>query len=161
MRYVAWAAIAVICMTSGAQTPSVKPQFEVASVRPTDETRNPRLSRITREFGRSERKPGEIPMTGPDRVRLQNWTLLDLIAAAYSVRATQVSGPAWLSDQAFDIEAKLPDGTPKEALNAMLQSLLEERFGLKVHRGTQTGQGFRIRPSISKPSCPMALRRKR
>ena len=76
-------------------------------------------------------------MTGPNRVRLQNWALLDLIAAAYSVRATQVSGPAWLSDQVFDIEAKVPDGTPKDELNAMLQSLLEERFGLKVHRNTK------------------------
>jgi len=83
-------------------------------------------------------------MTGPDRVRLQNWALLDLIAAAYSVRPTQVTGPAWLSDQSFDIEAKVPEGTPKEELNAMLQSLLEDRFGLKVHRATKTGQGFAL-----------------
>jgi uncharacterized protein (TIGR03435 family) len=60
------------------------------------------------------------------------------------VRAAQVSGPAWLSDQCFNIEARVPDGTPKEALNAMLQSLLEERFGLKVHHATQTGQGFAL-----------------
>jgi uncharacterized protein (TIGR03435 family) len=83
-------------------------------------------------------------MTDPGRIRLENWALLDLIAAAYSVRTTQVSGPAWLSDQSFDIEAKLPDGTRKEELNAMLQSLLEERFGLKVHRSTQTKQGFAL-----------------
>jgi hypothetical protein len=89
-------------------------------------------------------QPGMIPMDDPGRVRLENWALLDLIAAAYSVRATQVSGPAWLSDQIFDIEAKAPDGAPKEELNAMLQSLLEERFGLKVHRDTRTGQGFAL-----------------
>jgi uncharacterized protein (TIGR03435 family) len=100
--------------------------------------------RLLREVMRNRRRPGEIPMTGPDRVQLENWPLLDLIAAAYSVRATQVSGPDWLSDQGFDIEAKLPDGTPKEELNAMLQSLLEERFGLKVHRATKTGQGFAL-----------------
>lgn len=93
---------------------------------------------------RDGRAPGVIPMNDPGRVRLHHWALLDLIAAAYRVRATQVSGPAWLSDQAFDIEAKVPDGTPKEALNAMLQSLLEERFGLKVHRDTRTGQGFAL-----------------
>jgi uncharacterized protein (TIGR03435 family) len=97
-----------------------------------------------RDFVRNDRRPDEIAMTGSGRVRLQNSTLLDLIATAYSVRATQVSGPAWLSDQTFDIEAEVPDGTPKEELNAMLQSLLEERFGLKVHRGTQTGQGFAL-----------------
>jgi uncharacterized protein (TIGR03435 family) len=102
-------------------------------------------------------------MTGPDRVRLQNWALLDLIAATYSVRATQVSGPAWLSDQIFDIEATVPVGTPKEELNAMLQSLLEERFGLKVHRGPKTGPGFalvvgkdgpKLEPATPPPATP-------
>jgi uncharacterized protein (TIGR03435 family) len=99
---------------------------------------------MLREAMRNRRTPGMIPMTGPDRVRLQNFTLLDLIAAAYSVRTTQVSGPDWLSVQGFDIEAKLPDGARKEDLNAMLQSLLEERFGLKVHRAAQTSQGFAL-----------------
>ena len=55
-----------------------------------------------------------------------------------------MSGPAWLSDQVFNIEATVPDGTPKEELNAMLQSLLEERFGLKMHHTTQTEQGFAL-----------------
>ncbi len=70
--------------------------------------------------------------------------MLDLIAAAYRVRATQVSGPAWLSHQSFDVEAKLRCGAQKEELNAMLQSLLEECFGLKAHRDTRTGQGFAL-----------------
>jgi len=135
--------MALICTTLRAQTPPARPQFEVASVRPTV-IDNPRLLQVSREFARNVRRPGEIPMTDPDRVRLQNWALLDLIAAAYSVRSTQVSGPVWLSDQVFDIEAKVPVGTPKEELNAMLQSLLEERFGLKVHRATQTEQGFAL-----------------
>ena len=65
-------------------------------------------------------------------------------ATPYRVRATQVSGPSWLSDHGFDIEAKVPEGTQKEQLNAMLQSLLEERFGLKVHRETQTKSGFAL-----------------
>jgi uncharacterized protein (TIGR03435 family) len=77
-------------------------------------------------------------------VRLDNWALLDLIATAYSVRANQVSGPAWLSDQSFVIEAKVPVVTAKEKLNPMLQSLLEDRFGLKVHRTAQTEQGFAL-----------------
>jgi uncharacterized protein (TIGR03435 family) len=88
MRYVVCAAIVLICTTLRAQTPPARPQFEVASVKPT--VNDGRFFQITREFARNERPPGEIPMTGPDRVRLQNWALLDLIAAAYSVRATQV-----------------------------------------------------------------------
>ncbi len=79
---------------------AARPQFEVASVKPVA---NDRFSRGTRDFVRNEGRPGEIAMAGPDRVRLQNSTLLDLIATAYSVRTTQVSGPTWLSDQGFDI----------------------------------------------------------
>jgi uncharacterized protein (TIGR03435 family) len=140
MRYVACAGAALICTTLRAQTPPAKPQFEVASVKPaTDPSGRFSMMRELLQFGKP---PGSIPMDDPGRVRLENWALLDLIAAAYRVRATQVSGPAWLSDQCFEIEAKMPAGAPKEELNAMLQSLLEERFGLKVHRDTRTGQGF-------------------
>jgi uncharacterized protein (TIGR03435 family) len=149
-----------------AQTPPARPQFEVASVKPAnDETGVGRIP-MMREMMRNGRPTGMIPMTDPGRIRLENWALLDLIAAAYSVRATQVSGSAWLSDQGFDIEAKVPDGTPKEALNAMLQSLLEERFGLKVHRDTQTRQGFalvvgkngpRLKPAVPPPAPTQGL----
>jgi uncharacterized protein (TIGR03435 family) len=155
MRYVARTAIALICANLHAQTPPAKPQFEVASVKPAaNDERGGRGMPMIREMMRNGRKPGVIPMTDPGRIRLENWALLDLIAAAYSVRATQVSGPAWLSDQAFDIEAKVPGGAPKEALNAMLQSLLEERFGLKVHRDTQTKQGFALAVGKNGPKLP-------
>ena len=144
MRYVVCTAIALICTNLRGQTPPARPQFEVASVKPApnDETAG-RISRML-DMLRDVRRPGMIPMDDPGRVRLENWALLDLIAAAYSVRATQVSGPAWLSGQRFDIEAKAPAGAPKEELNAMLQSLLEERFGLKVHRDTRTELGFAL-----------------
>jgi uncharacterized protein (TIGR03435 family) len=146
MRSFVAAAIALVGTTLSAQTAPARPQFEVSSVKLAvkDERAGGRLSQIMREFGRSNRRPGEIPMTGPDRVRLKDWPLLDLIAAAYSVPATQVSGPAWLSDQGFDVEATVLEGTPKGELNGMLQSLLEGRFGLKVHRGTKTGPGFAL-----------------
>ena len=144
MRYAVCAAIALICTNLRAQTPPARPQFEVASVKPAanDETggRIPRMLEMLRDV----RLPGMIPMDDPGRVRLEDWALLDLIAAAYSVRASQVSGPGWLADQNFDIEAKVPAGTPKEAVNAMLQSLLEDRFGLQVHRSTETKPGYAL-----------------
>jgi uncharacterized protein (TIGR03435 family) len=145
MRYVVCTAIALICTNLRAQTPPASLRFEVASVKPAanDGMGFGRFPMI-REVMRNEGPPGMIPMADPGRIRLQNWALLDLIAAAYSVRATQVSCPAWLSDQGFNIEAKVPDGTPKAELNTMLQSLLEERFGLKAHRDAQTGQGFAL-----------------
>jgi uncharacterized protein (TIGR03435 family) len=127
-----------------AQTPAAGPQFEVASVKPAANDQAGGPPAMVRQMRRNNQPPGAIPMAGPDRVSAKGWSLLDLIAAAHSVRATQVSGPAWLSDQDFDVEAKVPDGTAKDELHAMLQSLLEERFGLKVHRSSQTGQGFAL-----------------
>jgi uncharacterized protein (TIGR03435 family) len=163
VRYVVCTAIALICTNLCAQTPPARPRFEVASVKPAadDETGGGRIP-MMREMMRNVRPLGTIPMTDPGRIRLENWALLDLIAAAYRVRATQVSGPAWLSDQSFDIEAKVPDGTPKEELNAMLQSLLEERFGIKVHRDTHTAQGFALTvgkngPKLKPAEPPLTL----
>lgn len=143
------AALLFLCANLSAQTPPAGPQFEVASVKPAaPETAD--HSRL-QEMLRGLRPPGMIPMDGPGRVRLEGWTLLDLIAAAYSVRASEVSGAAWLSGQGFDIEAKVPDGAAKGAVNAMLQSLLEERFGLQAHRSTQTRQGFALKVGKNGP----------
>jgi len=144
------AAFLFLCANLSAQTP----QFEVASVKPSapEAVDHSRLREMLREL----RPPGMIPMDDPGRVRLEDWTLLDLIAAAYSVRATEVSGPAWLSGQGFDIEAKVPDGTRKEELNAMLQSLLEARFGLQAHRITQTRQGFALKVGKNGPKLKPA-----
>jgi uncharacterized protein (TIGR03435 family) len=132
------------------------PQFEVASVRPVskDEMATGSL-RMLRHFMRDTLQPSDIPVTG-DRVSLKDWTLVDLIAAAYSVNPNRVYGPGWLSDQEFDVEAKVPVGTPKENLNAMLQSLLEERFGLKAHKDSKTGQGFALVVDKDGPKLTLA-----
>jgi uncharacterized protein (TIGR03435 family) len=143
MGCVANAAMVLISLASRGQTPAIRPRFEVASVRAASDQAGA-FPPAMMEALRGTRRPGEIPMAGPDRVRLQDWTLQDLIAAAYNVRPTQVAGPAGLTDQRFDVEAKLPEGTQKDELNAMLQSLLEDRFGLRVHRASQSAQGFAL-----------------
>jgi uncharacterized protein (TIGR03435 family) len=118
------------------------PKFEVASVKPAAGNDAPGRSMGWRM--REIMPPGQIPMLSPGQVRIQNWTLLDLIAAAWRVRAAQVSGPAWLSDQGFDIDAKIPEGAPRDQLNEMLQALMEERFGLDLHRESKTQPGFAL-----------------
>jgi uncharacterized protein (TIGR03435 family) len=58
-----------------------------------------------------------------------------LIMTAYDVKHYQLAHPPemlWLGDQ-FDIMARVPAGTGKEQLRLMEQSLLAERFGLKLH----------------------------
>lgn len=146
MRYLIWVAMLFVCINSWAQSRSNAPQFEVASIRPVAKatTDDERGSQFVREIFRNMRQPGEIPMASPDRISLKDWTILDLTAAAYGVRPTQVLGPDWIAEEGFDIEATVPVGTPKAALNGMLQSLLEERFGLKAHRTQKTGRGFAL-----------------
>ena len=63
--------------------------------------------------------------------------LKNLIQSAYRVKSYQVSGPAWLDSERFEIIAKLPEGASQEQVPEMLQKLLQERFGLKLHRETK------------------------
>ena len=154
MLFLARLAAVLICASLDAQSPS---QFEVASVKPTAKDKaGDRLSMMLRQARRENLAPGAIPMDDPGRIRLDNWALIDLIAAAYRVRATQVSGPSWLPDQGFDVEAKVPEGARKEQLNGMLQSLLEERFGLKVHHDSTTKPGFALLAGKNGPNLKPA-----
>src|SRR5579871_5028451 len=64
-------------------------------------------------------------------------TMVKLIALAYGVSEEDIAGgPGWLSQDLFDIVAKVPDGTTTATANLMLQDLLKERFGLVVHNET-------------------------
>ena len=68
------------------------------------------------------------------RVTLTNMSLKGLLAQAYDIKEYQVSGPEWMDSQHFDIVAKLPEGAPREKAREMLQTLLSERFNMKLHR---------------------------
>jgi uncharacterized protein (TIGR03435 family) len=81
---------------------------------------------------------GQMPKLGPHidgrRAEYIYMPINQLIAIAYKVKAYQISGPAWISTERFDIVAKLPDGASKERVPQMLQSLLEDRFRLLLGR---------------------------
>ena len=65
-------------------------------------------------------------------------TMLILIESAYGVSEDNISGgPGWIALDLFDVVAKVPDGTTPATANLMLQSLLADRFGLVVSRGTR------------------------
>lgn len=53
---------------------------------------------------------------------------------AYGVRRLyQVSGPAWLDSERYDIVATVAPGSSNKDVILMLQNLLTERFGLVLH----------------------------
>jgi uncharacterized protein (TIGR03435 family) len=156
--------VALICKPFRSQDLSSRPQFEVASVKPVpnDQIDDSAGATLLREIMRQDLRIGEIPMTAPDRVDLHQWTLRELIAAAYGVRSSQVSGPDWLSHERFDIKANVPLGTPKGEMNDMLQSLLAERFALSAHSLAHNEQVYALTVEEGGPKLtPAALTRDR
>lgn len=110
-------------------TATAPPAFDVASVKPTQHGRNAE--------GLSISSDPETP--SPGTFRAINNSLEELIRWAFRVKAYQVSGPKWLNEdsECFDIEAKMPPGTPKAQLRLMLQTLLQQRFQMASHRETR------------------------
>jgi uncharacterized protein (TIGR03435 family) len=81
-------------------------------------------------------------LSGLPNLTVKNASLRDLIRVAYQVRDFQISGgPDWIDSAHYDIDANAKDKpNPKEWLTSMtslLQSLLEDRFKLKLHRETR------------------------
>lgn len=99
--------------------PAARPKFEVASVKPSQESR----------FMSVRPLPGRLTANAPVRLLMQN---------AYAVQAFQIQdGPAWINSEYYDIDAKTDGNAGRAQTFLMLQSLLEDRFGLKIHRETR------------------------
>jgi uncharacterized protein (TIGR03435 family) len=94
----------------------------------------------------------------PNRVTRTCVTVLSLLQTAYvifadgenralsSVQMPPIEkAPAWLSSDLYTIEATA-EGAPGQAvmLGPMMQSLLEDRFHLKLHRETRSGPAFEL-----------------
>jgi uncharacterized protein (TIGR03435 family) len=64
--------------------------------------------------------------------------MVDLVRTAYNVTDDKVvGGPTWVSTDRFDVIAKTPPNVTAETARLMLQSLLADRFGLKVHNDSR------------------------
>jgi uncharacterized protein (TIGR03435 family) len=74
--------------------------------------------------------------------------LFQLLAKAYDLAPEAIDGPAWIKDFSgenwYDIEAKMPPATTVQDFQLMLQTLLVDRFGLKVHREMKKIPGYRL-----------------
>jgi uncharacterized protein (TIGR03435 family) len=73
------------------------------------------------------------------RFTATNVRLKMLVELAYNVKTAQISGgPQWMVSDGYDITAKAADPNINvDQLRPMLQTLLEDRFQLKVHRETK------------------------
>ena len=107
--------------------------FEVATVKASPPLDMAKLQ--------AEVQAGRMPRFGAhineSRAEYTYMALKALIANAYNLKPYQITGPAWLATEHFDIEAKIPDGASKDDAPKMLQALLAERFKLAARRDTQ------------------------
>jgi uncharacterized protein (TIGR03435 family) len=122
------AGLALVSAVAVAQSPAEKPAFEVASVKPAAPP-TPGTFMTGSSGGPGTPDPGQATFT--------NVTQRTLLRTAYDVQDYQISGPAWLESERYDIVAKVPKGVTKEQFRLMLQSLLAERFKLTLHRETK------------------------
>jgi uncharacterized protein (TIGR03435 family) len=112
-----------ISVFSGAvfgQSTETAPRFEIADVHASAKTSN--------TFVRSG------PARG-GRYEIKTATMVDLVRIAYSFDPDKVlGGPNWLEMDRFDVIAKVPTDSTPETQKLMLQTLLEDRFKLAVHK---------------------------
>jgi uncharacterized protein (TIGR03435 family) len=138
-----------------------RPSFQVATIKPSakDETR------------------AEMKFTAGGRgFSTTNATVRDLIQESYNVKsADQIVGASgWMTTEKFDIDARLEDAEAElmktmpmdkriDQVRLMGQSLLEERFGLKLSESTRESAffelvaakgGAKLKPSEMAPADP-------
>src|SRR5262245_15048083 len=91
------------------------------------------------------------------RYEIRNATMLDLIQTAYGVELAAIfGGPNWLALDRFDVIAKPPAKTTIAAANAMLQSVLRDRFKLAVRKDTKPLPAWVLSAAAGKPKLKPA-----
>lgn len=122
--------------------------FEVASVRPVDSSR---------QVGH-----GSMAVSGP-HVTFSGYTLRALILYAYDMRNYQISGgPSWIASETYTIAAKAEGNIAPETaeIRQMLQSLLAERFQVKLHRETKEVRLYLLEPAKTGPKLTLSIARR-
>jgi uncharacterized protein (TIGR03435 family) len=138
--------VALLLLAAAVTLPQTtpRPEFEVASIRPS-------------------KTGGGWMGAGDGSASEHNVTVKNLMTVAYRIQDFQLSGgPGWTDSDRFDVEAKAADhnATPDQ-VRLMLQSLLEDRFRLKLHRETKESSiyalvidkgGLKMKPSADQTS---------
>jgi uncharacterized protein (TIGR03435 family) len=119
-----------------------RPEFEVASVKPVD------LSKLGDAISMN------LGTVRREEVTFGNATLNDCIRFAYNMASdAQIAGPDWIKAKQFlyDVVAKGTPGASREQLQAMMQTLLAERFKLVTHGEQKEMSYFALVPAKNGP----------
>jgi uncharacterized protein (TIGR03435 family) len=112
-------AFAILATSSVFAQSAARPEFEVASIKPAAPTGDERVNVGLHIDG--------------SQVHCASWALRDYVGMAYKMKAIRILGPDWIKSDRYDIAASLPAGSNESQVPEMFQSLLADRFHLKVH----------------------------
>jgi uncharacterized protein (TIGR03435 family) len=133
---VASAVLPVVAAVAVFGQPASRPRFEVASIKPAGDQ------------GFMMVRPLPNGLRGVSSLKL-------LMQSAYTAQAFQIAGgPAWIDSERFTIDAKAAGNPSRDQISLMLQSLLEERFQLKIHRETRELPVFDLVLARGGPKLP-------
>jgi uncharacterized protein (TIGR03435 family) len=147
-------AIAAISVPSShAQAPAQKPMFELAGIRPVK-------ANSVRSGGSCHGKDSKFSSEQPHlispppigRCAFKAVTLHDLVRFAYVFELQDgmddliANEPSWMKSELFDVDAVAPspETTTGRELQAMLQTLLADRFKLRIHRDHKDVEGYAL-----------------
>ncbi len=115
---------------------SSKNEFEVASIKA-----NPPQTGFHFAADAASGGPGTAD---PGMFRCTKCTLATLIIKAFNLQPYQFPGRTSFTDNTYDIVAKIPVGASVNEFSAMLQTLLQDRFGLTWHFQEKMMKGYHL-----------------
>jgi len=109
----------VVGMMHAQSSDAASPRFEVASIK----------------VSKDPAPGGNIEVT-PGRFRGKDLALQWLILTAYRIKSGNLSGdlPNWTISERYDVDAKTEDASSEDRILLALQTLLQDRFKLRLHR---------------------------
>jgi len=134
--------VAVLTIATGLGQGQSRPEFEVASVKPVD------ISKLGNAISMN------IGTVHREEVTFGNATLNDCIRFAFRMASdAQITGPDWIKSTQFlyDVVARGAPGASREQLQAMMRTLLAERFKLVTHRERKEMSYYALVPSKNGP----------
>src|SRR5579883_712273 len=131
---------AVSILMAASATPA-QPQptrtFEVASVKLCRQTVGPDYNNRI--------------VISPAAFTARNGTLRRLMAEAYDLQTRQISGPAWLDQNEYDIDGRTSAPADRASIALMIRALLADRFRLQQHSETKEMRVYVLRVAPSGP----------
>jgi uncharacterized protein (TIGR03435 family) len=103
--------------------------------------------------------PGDIARnmdSSPGHFAMRNVPLRYALEWAYDLKDYEISGPDWIkADERYDIIANAP-GASEAQMRQMLQTLLTQRFQMKLHRETKELSVYALVPGKGAPKVKEA-----